>query len=29
MHDIRWIRENAAAFDKALASRGAEPLSRG
>ncbi len=27
MHDIRWIRENAAAFDRALASRGAEPLS--
>jgi seryl-tRNA synthetase len=27
MHDIRWIRDNAAAFDAALASRGREPLS--
>ncbi len=27
MHDIRYIRENAAAFDAALARRGAEPLS--
>lgn len=27
MHDIRWIRENAAAFDQALLNRGAEPLS--
>lgn len=27
MHDIRFIRENAEAFDKALASRGLEPLS--
>jgi seryl-tRNA synthetase len=27
MHDIRWIRDNAAAFDAALASRGREALS--
>ena len=27
MHDIRWIRENAAAFDQALLNRGAEALS--
>ncbi|MCU4182420.1 serine--tRNA ligase [Bosea sp. BH3] len=27
MYDIRWIRENAAAFDKGLARRGLEPLS--
>lgn len=27
MHDIRWIRENAAAFDEALNKRGAEPVS--
>ena len=27
MYDIKWIRENAAAFDKALTNRGAEPLS--
>ncbi|MBL8571035.1 MAG: serine--tRNA ligase [Phreatobacter sp.] len=27
MHDIRWIRDNAAAFDAALLSRGREPLS--
>ncbi len=27
MHDIRFIRDNAAAFDAALASRGAAPLS--
>ncbi|MDF0543504.1 serine--tRNA ligase [Sphingobium sp. H39-3-25] len=27
MHDIRFIRENPAAFDTALARRGAEPLS--
>jgi seryl-tRNA synthetase len=27
MHDIRFIRENPAAFDAALARRGAEPLS--
>src|SRR5262245_46406632 len=27
MHDIRWIRDNAAAFDAALARRGLEPLS--
>ena len=26
MHDIRWIRDNATAFDKALARRGLEPL---
>jgi seryl-tRNA synthetase len=25
MHDIRWIRDNAAAFDKGLASRGLPP----
>ena len=25
MHDIRWIRENAAAFDEGLASRGLPP----
>ncbi|TXI00834.1 MAG: serine--tRNA ligase [Rhizobium sp.] len=28
MLDIRWIRENAEAFDAALAKRGAEPLSQ-
>lgn len=28
MHDIRWIRENPEAFDKALARRGLEPLSK-
>lgn len=27
MHDIRWIRDNAQAFDAALAARGREPLS--
>ncbi len=27
MHDIRYIRENASAFDAALARRGAEPMS--
>ena len=27
MYDIRWIRENAEAFDKGLARRGLEPLS--
>ncbi len=27
MHDIKWIRENAAAFDTALARRGLTPLS--
>ena len=27
MHDIKWIRENAAAFDLGLINRGAEPLS--
>jgi seryl-tRNA synthetase len=27
MHDVRWIRENADAFDAALARRGLEPLS--
>src|SRR5829696_441162 len=27
MHDIRLIRENAAAFDQALRNRGLEPLS--
>lgn len=27
MHDIRWIRDNAAAFDAALKRRGLEPLS--
>lgn len=27
MHDIRWIRDNAEAFDAALAARGREPLS--
>ena len=27
MHDIRWIRDNAAAFDAALTRRGLEPLS--
>ncbi len=26
MHDIKWIRENAAAFDAGLARRGLEPL---
>ncbi|BAT60353.1 serine--tRNA ligase [Variibacter gotjawalensis] len=26
MHDIRWIRENAAAFDKALGRRGEQPV---
>ena len=28
MHDIRWIRDNAAAFDRALARRGLSPLSQ-
>jgi seryl-tRNA synthetase len=28
MHDIRWIREHPEAFDKALARRGLEPLSK-
>jgi seryl-tRNA synthetase len=28
MHDIKWIRENADAFDAALKRRGLEPLSR-
>ena len=27
MYDIRWIRENADAFDRGLASRGLAPLS--
>jgi seryl-tRNA synthetase len=27
MHDIKWIRDNPEAFDKALARRGLEPLS--
>src|SRR6201996_3778516 len=27
MHDIKWIRENASAFDAALKRRGIEPLS--
>ncbi|MEZ5669701.1 MAG: serine--tRNA ligase [Alphaproteobacteria bacterium] len=27
MHDIRWIRDNAAAFDAAMARRGLEPVS--
>ena len=27
MHDIKWIRENPAAFDAALKRRGLEPLS--
>lgn len=27
MHDIRWIRDNAQAFDAALSARGREPLS--
>src|SRR5689334_14474801 len=27
MYDIRWIRENAAAFDQGLANRGAQALS--
>ena len=27
MHDIRFIRENAAAFDQGLVHRGLEPLS--
>ena len=27
MYDIRWIRENASAFDEGLTRRGAEPLS--
>ena len=27
MYDIKWIRDNAAAFDAGLAARGAEPLS--
>lgn len=27
MYDIKWIRDNAAAFDAGLVSRGAEPLS--
>src|SRR5450759_1149314 len=27
MHDIKWIRDNAAAFDAALKRRGLEPLS--
>jgi seryl-tRNA synthetase len=27
MHDIRWIRDNAAAFDAALKRRGLEPMS--
>src|SRR5260370_1892318 len=27
MHDIRWIRENAAAFDAGLAARGLQPQS--
>jgi seryl-tRNA synthetase len=25
MHDIRWIRDNPEAFDRALESRGLEP----
>ncbi|HEV2558520.1 MAG TPA: serine--tRNA ligase [Microvirga sp.] len=29
MHDIRFIRENAAAFDQALRNRGMEPLAEG
>jgi seryl-tRNA synthetase len=28
MHDIKWIRDNATAFDAALKRRGLEPLSR-
>jgi seryl-tRNA synthetase len=28
MHDIKWIRENAAAFDRGLARRGLEPQAR-
>jgi len=28
MHDIKWIRDNAATFDAALKRRGLEPLSR-
>jgi seryl-tRNA synthetase len=28
MHDIRWIRDNPEAFDKALKRRGLEPLSK-
>ncbi len=28
MHDIRWIRDNPEAFDKALGRRGLEPLSK-
>ena len=27
MHDIKWIRDNSAAFDAALKRRGLEPLS--
>lgn len=27
MHDIKWIRENGEAFDRALANRGKEPIS--
>jgi seryl-tRNA synthetase len=29
MHDIKWIRDNAGAFDAALARRGLEPLAAG
>ena len=29
MHDIRWIRENLDVFDKALATRGSDPLASG
>ncbi|MBA4325394.1 MAG: serine--tRNA ligase, partial [Rhodobacter sp.] len=29
MHDIRFIRENPAAFDSALARRGLAPMSAG
>src|ERR1700754_2193434 len=28
MHDIKWIRDNPEAFDKALQRRGLEPLSK-
>ena len=29
MHDIRWIRDNKDAFDRALESRGLEPQAEG
>lgn len=28
MHDLKWIRDHSATFDKGLATRGIEPLSQ-